>query len=291
MKTKLLSSGLSLIFAGLLCACSNETDSLSEQSATNENQEIFEQTIKFAGNTYHVSCMMQNDSLIYLDEDFSSLYKNEISKIPELTTFVYKDESGNDIIEYYASEKELMTQKKISYYNANEIEISVPTREFVMPQPKAGRAILYDDTGFKDRTVILDADYDQYPVILNLKAYAGFNDKTSAIRVFNFLEPNTIYKPSYITVPPIPGTSGIGEKGSELRTCFIGYEDSDLKGKKLFCVATYSSGQDINKPETASHQDYKLKNIGWNDKISSCVFRIIRADDITNGSVTPHNPV
>ena len=113
MKKKLLSSGLSLIFAGLLCACSNETDSLSEQSATNENQEIFEQTIKFAGNTYHVSCMMQNDSLIYLDEDFSSLYRNEISKIPELTTFVYKDETGNDIIEYYASEKELMTQMHI----------------------------------------------------------------------------------------------------------------------------------------------------------------------------------
>ena len=292
MKNKLLSSGLSLIVAGLLCACSNETDSLSESNVANESQEIFEQTIKFAGNTYHVSCTMQNDSLIYLDEDFNSLYRNEISKIPELTAFVYKDETGNDIIEYYTSVQELMTQKKISYYNANEIEINVPTREFVMPQPKAGRAILYDDTGFKDRTVILDADYDQYPSILNLKAYAGFNDKTSAIRVFNFLEPNTTYKPSY-AVPPIPGTSygTLGVKGSRLRTCLIGYEDSELKGKKLFCVATYSSGQDLNRPETASHQDYKLKNIGWNDKISSCVFRIIRIEDIENGDVTPHNPV
>ena len=292
MKTKFLSGGLSLIFVGLLCACSNETDSLSEQSASNENQEIFEQTIKFAGNTYHVSCMMQNDSLIYLDEDFNSLYRNEISKMPELTTFVYKDETGNDIIEYYASEQELMKQKKISYYDSDEIEISIPTREFVMPLPKAGRAILYDDTNFKDRTVILDADYDQYPSILNLKAYAGFNDKTSAIRVFNFLEPNTTYKPSY-AVPPIPGTSSgtLGTKGSQLRTCLIGYEDSDLKGKKLFCVATYSSGQDLNKPETASHQDYKLKNIGWNDKISSCIFRIITVENITNGEITPHNPV
>lgn len=290
MKTKLLSSGLSLIFAGLLCACSNETDYLSEQSATNENQEIFEQTIKFAGNTYHVSCMMQNDSLIYLDEDFSSLYRNEISKIPELTTFVYKDETGNDIIEYYASEQELMTQKKISYYDAKAIAANEQSRAETTLEPKAGRAILYDDTGFKDRTVILNADYDQYPIINNLKAYAGFNDKTSAIRVFNFLEPNKSYQPSY--APPfIPGATNPAMKGSQLRTCLIGYEDSDLKGKKLFCVATYSSGQDLNRPETASHQDYKLKNIGWNDKISSCIFRIITVENISNGDITPHDPV
>lgn len=44
-------------------------------------------------------------------------------------------------------------------------------------------------------------------------------------------------------------------------------------------------------PETATHQDWKLKNIGWNDKISSLVFRIITVQNITNGTYTPHDPV
>lgn len=55
-----------------------------------------------------------------------------------------------------------------------------------MPEPKAGRAILYDDTDFKDRTVVIDIDYDTQWAIPNLKDYDSFNDKTSAIRVFNF---------------------------------------------------------------------------------------------------------
>ena len=26
----------------------------------------------------------------------------------------------------------------------------------------------------------------------------------------------------------------------------------------------------------------------WNDKISSCVFKVIKVDEITNGSIKPH---
>mgnify|MGYP003372548345 CR=1 FL=1 len=276
--------GLSFaILAGMLEACNNDNDASIQQSA-NEYQDVFEQTIKFAGNTYHVPCTIENDSLIYLDEEFNSLFKSTISQMPERTAFISKDENGNDVIEYFSSEQELIKEKGLVYFNdfeCQETTDNVKGRANAMPEPKAGRAILYDDSGFKDRTVTLDADYDRYPSIANLKAYAGFNDKTSAIRVFNFLEPNTYYRPSYAS----PNAS---VKGSQLRTCLIGYEDSDFKGNKLFCVATYSSSQNINKPETASHQDYKLKNIGWNDKISSCVFRIITVNNINNGSVTPH---
>lgn len=273
--------GASVLFLGMLFSCNNNESPLIEQEHTNYT-DVFEQTIKFDGNIYHVHCATLNDSLIFLDKNFESIYRNQISKMPELTTFVYKDENGNDVIEYYSSEKELLKSRKISFYDNQELCVNTSSRAITMPEPKAGRAILYDDTGFKDRTVTLDADYNQFPSIANLKAYAGFNDKTSAIRVFDFLKPDTYYRPSYA----VPGYS---VKGSQLRTCLIGYEDSDFKGSKLFCVATYSSSQDINKPETASHQDYKLKNIGWNDKISSCVFRIITVDDINNGTITPHN--
>lgn len=281
MNVKSLLGGLS--FLSMLYACSNDVDALSEQNA-NDAQEVFEQTIKYGGNTYQVLCKMENDSLIYLDKEFNSLYMNEISRIPDLATFVYKNERGNDIIEYYTSEKELIKQRNISYFNIQEINEKMNSRVLDMPNPDAGRAILYDDTDFKDRTVILDMDCDQYPCVVNLKDYANFNDKTSAIRVFNFLEPGKFYRPSYADV-----MSSVD--GSQLRTCFIGYEDSGFQGKILYCVATYSKTQNLNDPSTASHQDYKLKNIGWNDKISSCIFRIIHVDLINKGEVTPHDPV
>lgn len=282
MNVKLFFYGTALLSLGLFYSCREDDSVLSEQKTT-ENQEIFEQTIKFEGEVYHVRCTMQNDSLVYLDKDFEALYKNRISQIPELTTFVYKNQESVNIIEYYSSEKELLEKKGLAYFNIESSPIN-NTRAGEDILPAAGRAILYDDTNYKDRTVTLNVDYDRYPSIANLKAYAGFNDKTSAIRVFNFLNPNTYYRPSYA----YPSAS---VKGSELRTCLIGYEDSNFQGKKLFCIAEYSSGQNIDAPETASHQDYKLRNIGWNDKISSCVFRIITIGNINDGVYTPHDPV
>lgn len=284
MKVKILLGGISYVLAGLLTSCNNEDNILSKQELTESNKEIFKQTIKFEGQTFHVSCKFENDSLIYLDEKFNTLYKNTISKIPELSIFYSLDEKGNDVVEFFSSEKELIKNKNMQFFNEQSIENNNANSRVNNLEPKAGRAIMYDDTGFKDRTVILDIDYDYYPMIPNLKAYAGFNDKTSAIRVFNFLEPNKYYRPSYSH----PSAS---VKGSELRTCLIGYEDSNYKGKILYCVASYSPNQDINKPETASHQDYKLKNIGWNDKISSCVFRIITVNNIENGHINPHRPI
>ena len=194
----------------------------------------------------------------------------------------YKDEQGNTVLEYYHSDKELERENGIFNFNDKIVENNFLTKASVeMPEPKAGRAILYDDTDFKDRTVVIDIDYDIHWNIPNLKDYDNFNDKTSAIRVYNFLEPNTWYRPGYA----VPGYS---VKGSDLRTCLIGYEDSNYGGKRLYCVASYTSGQDLDDPSTASHQDNSLKYLGWNDKISSVVFRIIGVNLIDSGEVTPH---
>ncbi|MDE6191805.1 MAG: hypothetical protein K2G47_09335 [Muribaculum sp.] len=120
------------------------------------------------------------------------------------------------------------------------------------------------------------------------KDYAGFNDKTSSIRVFNFLDPNTYYKP-HVVSSGIPSTLPLpGYLGSRLRTCLISYEDSNYRGKVLYCIADYSSTADMSKPETATHQDRRLKNLGWNDKISSVVFRIVTMQDIEKGIYPSH---
>lgn len=242
----------------------------------------FSLIIKFEGETYNVPCTLENDSLIYLDEDFNALYKATISQIPELAALSYKDEQGNNVLEYYHSDKELEEKNGIFNFNDKIIENNILTKAAMpMIEPKAGRAILYDDTDFKDRTVVIDIDYDFQFSNPNLKDSDEFNDKTSAIRVFNFLQPTSWYSPSYL-----PGYS---VKGSNLRTCLIGYEDSNYEGRKLYCIASYTNDQNLNDPSTASHQDSSLKYLGWNDKISSVVFRIITVDLINSGGFTPHD--
>ena len=52
-------------------------------------------------------CALVNDSLVYLDENFNTLYKNEISQISELAALSYQDEQGNKVVEYYHSATEL----------------------------------------------------------------------------------------------------------------------------------------------------------------------------------------
>lgn len=264
------------IIACAITACSNVDEPETEELNSNDMTSLL--TVKYKGETYTIPCIMKNDSLIYLDKKFNELYKNEIEKLPNRAAFCYKDEQGNDVIEYYSSSKELEKETKITYIGNNNTRM---TRD-AMPQPVAGRAILYDNKNYKDRTVIMDADLNIFPNIPNLKGYAGFNDKTSSIRVFNFLNPNKSYKPSY-ALPETPGTPG-----SQLRTCLIGYEDSNFKGSVLYCIATYSNTENLNDPSTATHQDYNLKKIGWNDKISSARFRIITVDNINKGIYTPH---
>lgn len=119
-------------------------------------------------------------------------------------------------------------------------------------------------------------------LIANLKAYAKFNDKTSSIRVFNFLQNEKLYAPFDNNQPFY---------GKELRTCLISSEDSEFNGKVLYCISGGFAG--INTPESLSmyHQDWDLKKIGWNDKISSVVFRIVPVIDIKNGLVVGHDPI
>lgn len=271
------------IIASLAISCSSDEETDTLPSTSSDTQEEFTQTIKFDGRTYSVRCSVRNDSLIYLDEDFNSIYKDQIAPNKNLAVLVYKGENGEDVVEYFPSEKQLTETHDVKVFNDSVMQGRNLRAETAL-QPSAGRAILYDDTNFKDRSINLDIDYNHYITIPALKAYQNFNDKTSAIRVYNFLNPSKKYRASYWPQDQY-------EKGSDLRTCLIGYEDKNYKGKVLYCVATYSNAEDLSKPETATHQDWKLKKIGWNDKISSVVFRIIEIKDINDGKINPHDPI
>ena len=62
--------------------------------------------------------------------------------------------------------------------------------------------------------------------------------------------------------------------GKDLRTCLLGYQNINYKGDVLYCVSNESG-------DPNPHEDYDLKKIGWNDKISSVEFKIIREDEIS----------
>lgn len=271
---------LPLLAPVVLASCSDEDP--TEQISNNS----FPLTVVFDGVTYNVDAKLQNDSLIYLDENFSRIYNEQIRGKNDYAVLAYKAEDGHDIIEYYSSAEDLESKNGIEFVEP-ECLTGVTTRSGISDPVSAstiGRAILYDDTNYKDREVVLNIDCNYWIGIRNLKQYDNFNDKTSAIRVFNFLSPNVSYVPSYLD----PATA---VNGGSLRTCLIGFEDSDFEGKRLYCISkTYSQITHVVDWDKTYHQDWKLGNIGWNDKISSVQFRIINVSDINSGLYTLHNP-
>lgn len=275
------------LFAVTVTACSEgyQSEVLVEESIDlSEYEEIFTQNIKYNGLVYRVLCGIKNDSLVYLDKTFNDLYVNEIALNEHLAMLAVCSDNGEDMIEFYDNASELEDAHNMEYFNTDSVN-EIGSR--AIEGPIVGRAILYDDKNYKDRSIVLDINKDLFIAIPNLKDYAGFNDKTSSIRVFNFLLPNGSYTP-HIEKPWMLDKPISPMKGSKLRTCLISYEDSNYGGKVLYCVAEYSSDADINKPETATHQDHRLRSLGWNDKISSVVFRIVTLENIENGTISVH---
>lgn len=178
---------------------------------------------------------------------------------------------------YYQSSDELEKENGIKYFN-NKVSDNTMSRATI--NPEAGRAILFDDKRFRDRSVVLDIDFDLYVKKVDLKLTDKFNDKTSSILIWNRMKPNYYYGPSYI-----PSYSVLGKN---LRTCLICFEDKYCQGKVLYCVAPHTGTEDFTNYSTAGHKDWNLKDIGWGDKISSVIFRIITTEDIQNGIYKPH---
>lgn len=274
--TKNLTKWVAISLIGLAAAsCASEDEPFNESRPPVEDNNPFTIIAKYKGKTYEVPCIVENDSVVYLDDEFSKLYNNEISKHPNLAMFVNKDEQGRDVVSYFENENTLTNSLNVK---AVSISAAGNSRANIT---HVGTAWLFDDVGYEDRFVKLDLLSNAGITIFSLKEYRAFNDKTSSIRLENFMEPGTYY---YIG-NEIHG--GYTKSGGNLRVCLTSYEDSNFKGKVLYCVGEYFGS--LMRPEPdRPHEDYNLKRLGWNDKISSCVFQVITVDDITNGVINPH---
>lgn len=262
-----------------LCACSNDElpDSLMSEKDIMENATEngnFVLNITYNGQSYSVNC--SNDSegnLVFLDDDFKNLYENEISHLPNLVTLV-KDENT---IEYYSSDKEML--KSLDYtLLPEEATKEVINKTRVGYTSIAGRATLWDDNGYRDRSITFDITYHKFFFWPSLKHYNNFNDKTSALKVWSYIPQNDSvsidkaliedqYKylsiPSYD--PDLPGDTKYST--NDLRVVFLGYHNSDYGGA-AFCVIPENTGV----PAEYSNLDH----YGWGDKISSVTFRLAK---------------
>lgn len=245
----------------LLAACSNvelqETacSDVDLQELTIEPQDdVFNLEISYQGQVYDVPCSLDEEgNLVYLDTKFKELYDKELSQYPNLVTL----DCGNNKVAYFRSFEDMLQQKG---YNLLETNEGVEPRALT---DLAGRVTLWDDTGFKDRSVTVDVDYLQYYACPHLKPAYDFNDKTSALKVWSYIPENTT-----ITF------NGKTYNSDDLRVVFLGYEDDNYRGKVLCCIPDNNG---------VAHEHARLKDIGWNDKITAVVFRIIE-----NGMYTPH---
>lgn len=235
-----------------LIACSN-TD-LQEDDAV-VNKEIFNLEISYNGQEYKVPCTLDEEgNLIYLDTEFKRLYDTELSQYPNLATL----DCGDNKIAYFRSSEEMFKQLDYTLLDSDNEASSRAMTDI------AGTVTLWDDTGFKDRSLTININYLQYFACPHLKPAYGFNDKTSALKVWSKLPRNTVIN-----------INGSSYNTDNLRIVFLGYEDDNYRGKVLCCIP--------NNDGTA-HEHGRLKGIGWNDKITAVRFRIAE-----NGMYTPND--
>lgn len=280
---------LSILF---FTACSANEEPTPNFGAENDENETFELIIKYDGKTYSEQAHLENDSLVFLDSEFGNFYNSVIKAAPNMAVLTYKDNLDRDVVEYYNNEQQLLKESGLSFFDqtAQAQFESRGGESKPVASGTVGRACLYDDKTFKDRDITLDIPQDLFIAIPDLKVYDNFNDKASSIRVFNFLQPNHLYSPgnpNHLLDP-----TDYSEYGYTLRTCLIGYEDTNYGGKKLFCVSREAKSIDLSlsleEMKQVYHCDWRLSKIGWNDKISSLVFRIVRVEDVNGTIIVPH---
>lgn len=256
----------------LLFSCSSDvaTEDIPDAEVEAATGEVFNLNIIYDGKEYVVPCTLdKDDNLVYLDEEFKNLYDREISKFKELVT--YEREDGKLV--YYPSEEVMMKQLGYTFVDEDAIVLmknGVKTR--VSASAIAGRAQLWDDTGYSDRSIKLETTYNTFCSLPSLKHYNNFNDKTSALKVWSYIPQNDSVMLSRALVEEklneMPALEFAPDKmysTNDLRVVFLGYHNSNYDAAALCCI-----------PENTgvAHEHSNLKKIGWNDKISSVVLRI-----------------
>ena len=265
-----------------LMACNNADEPQFSSIDERNGQETF--VAIYNGKSYIVGVREQNDTVIYQNDSFNKIYRDILSKNSHLAMLAYKNVYGQEIIEYFDKEEDLWREYSINGLmrendTTNGNQNSGPRRvvDYIqIPEGSTliGRAILYDDVNYSDRTLTIDMSPIWRVEIPKLKDSAyKFNDKTSSIRVFNFMDPSQ----NYSILCGLPGDAHfVTVPGGHLRTCLVSFEDTGFHGRVLYCFSSYSNPAASYDPTTASHQDWNLKRIGWNDKISAVVLDIFQ---------------
>lgn len=177
----------SILVVTLLCftACSNEEVVPQEGEVKPEPQEFL--NITYKGNVFQNVPIAydENGDFIFLDEEFSQIYSQELKDNTELSIFV-KDSSS---IILYENLQTAFDSEGITLIK----EIPTTRIESNGDMTRAGyddlaTVVLYDDRDFKDRNLTFALTESEKSVeVTNLKDVNGFNDKCSSLVLTNNL--------------------------------------------------------------------------------------------------------
>ncbi len=243
-----------------LASCSNE-DVPDQTSEDNLSPQEF-LNITYNGKEYLnvPTAYDENGDFVFLDEDFSKIYDNELKELTTLSINLIDDKN----IEMFCSLETNLTNHGIDYSKIPD-ESTPSTRTVTSSEQNyIGTADLYDDKKFKDRHIPLGISEAIHPVyVANLKTY-GFNDKCSSLKLWNHLPKDS---------SKILNMGSYSLSYAEASLIFIGYDDHDYSDR------TYTAFADASE-----QKEYKeLKN--FNDKMSSCKLFFSKRDvNMTEGA-------
>lgn len=265
--------------------CSSNQD--PEIPETNDpNPTISHLVVKFEGKIYETDVMTVGDSVTYLNPEYAELYSSKIAIMKDVAATVSKDENETTYVEYFPSEEQLLKTHQFFQLEENtETTLPSPTRanDINLWNPNIPTTILavanlYDDRNLKDRKLIAFATTNWANSVPRLKDL-GFNDKTSSIELENRMSPGTSYRLFfyYDNQTGTPNQSGMMTAyGSSIRPVLKCYHNSDYSGTAIYCIAKPTGSSD-------NHIDHNLKDIKWNDRISSIAWILVTDNSLFQG--------
>lgn len=274
------------IVALTMQSCSSE---LEPEILTNKDSDttISHMVVKFNDKIYDTDVVTIGDSVKYLNDTFAEIYYSKISNNPDIAVLMSSDDSNTTYIEYYTSERELLQNHNFLQLKGNSIEITnkmTRSDTIIVPHPNVGSILgfaeLFDDKKFHDTMLVTGVSTDWSNTVARLKEF-GFNDKASSIKVYNKMDPNTTYEIKYLIRNNIKETNynpwNHKFEGGGVRPVLKSYHNSNYSGAVLYCIAPPTGSSDV-------HSDYNLKNIGWNDRISSLEWVLVYDFSLFNGN-------
>lgn len=208
-------SAVSILMSVGACANEEVSEMASETGVDAQRSEeeliegLSELIVKYKGKEYRTKVAYRGDSAIYLNEEYARIFNDEISVNDSIAVLVYTNGKSEKVVEYYASSKaleeenglEVIQQQDGLGFDYNSICPLTRGIQTFTPPPGiiTGRAQLFDDRNFKDRGIEVECSNSHFFESWNLKQLANFNDKTSSIKVWNLMSPDTWYSTNNVS--------------------------------------------------------------------------------------------